>query len=1284
MGKNNINPFLNSIKKLPELSKALDSIDMDKFASSIARVTTAIKPLASEMNKVSSGFSALPTKLQRVIYGLDKSSASAKNANKSFGNLFSGFAGGSIKITAVYYILKKVGSVLGGFVSEGNDYIENLNLFEVAMGSGAKSALAYAETVNKALGIDVSEFIRNQGVFKQVASGFGVIENKANLMSKNLTTLGYDISSFFNISVEDAMQKTQSGISGEIEPLRRLGYALDQATLQQVAYENGIKQKVSTMTQAQKSQLRYIAIMQQSTNVMGDMARTVLTPSNAMRILEQQITQLKRAIGNILIPVLIKVIPYVQAFIRVLTEAAQKIANLMGFKLPTIDYSNVGKLGTVSDDLDGIADSAKDTAKALKPLAGFDELNILSFSSGSAGAEASGLGNYDLGLELPEYDFLGDVDKQAEGIYRKVKDWLEKIAPHIKNLGILIGGLWATQKLANFLGMLKNLAIIKGISKLWSGFADGFSGAFKDNKRIFKSLNSGLKGLRKALSPLQKTLINIAGAFVIFTVVKSYVYDATTGTKSWGDALKAIIPITVLVGAAMWILTGPIGAVIAGVAAIAGAIYGFNKAQIDMSREATKNIFFNGEGVPIDSFTDSLIISTQEMSNYNEKIIEMSEESANLQSTINNSISDLDTYMTILNSTGQLDPAQVDKMRESFGKLVETMKTDFSLNTELIFSTFNETVKQTAINLDLNIGEMITSIQDFQRKFNTEVENSQLEVNNILDKLSEGSLSAEDQALLEKHLQYIQDLGGSVSETQAKMERVQTEINQIDWGANADEAKSKLDTLTETMQTLQGELDAAQDARAAAIGSVDKKLNVMKDFGSVSDEEFTKYSGIFAKYKELYKADYVTQKSELQSQFDSTWRDVASKFYTSYNGAFEEAYTRALGKAVPEGGINYTSITNSDMKKIRKYMDDSITETQKYLQESISKTGTSLNVADEILRINNAPYAQKYYKEQLQKNMAEFGGLGVKGFIDGINGSKQAIDPAMRDIASEMKKSTSEMKIELPPPILSSSAWQASGTSAGKYLQEGTEQGVSLNSNLPINAIVQSAKDTNTAYENMQGIHSPSKVYEGYGMFQMQGLSNGVKLGVPIVLSTISSITSRINTSFSSSLPNLKNSGIQLMQSFTDGINQSSVTLTDSFNVILDKLQLFITSFKAGFNGLSLALAGADIKTGIQANIVVPKMYANGGFPAQGEMFIANEAGPELVGRIGNRTAVANDSQITSSIERAVYRAMVTANAGNQNDRPVVVHNTTEYNGRIIAEETVKYMNGQKIKSNSK
>ena len=101
------------------------------------------------------------------------------------------------------------------------------------------------------------------------------MEEKANLMSKNLTQLGYDISSFYNISIEEAMEKLQSGIAGEIEPLRRLGYAIDVATLQEVAYAHGIEQSVNTMNQAQKSQLRYLAIMEQSGNVMGDMARTV-------------------------------------------------------------------------------------------------------------------------------------------------------------------------------------------------------------------------------------------------------------------------------------------------------------------------------------------------------------------------------------------------------------------------------------------------------------------------------------------------------------------------------------------------------------------------------------------------------------------------------------------------------------------------------------------------------------------------------------------------------------------------------------------------------------------------------------------------------------------------------------------------------------------------------------------------------------------------------------------------------------------------------------------------
>lgn len=125
------------------------------------------------------------------------------------------------------------------------------------------------------MGIDPADWMRNQGIFQTLTTGFGVSAAKAEIMSKNLTQLGYDLSSFFNIAVGDAMQKLQSGISGELEPLRRLGYDLSQTRLKAIALQNGIKQSFNKMNQAQKSQLRYVAIMQQVTTAQGDMARTL-------------------------------------------------------------------------------------------------------------------------------------------------------------------------------------------------------------------------------------------------------------------------------------------------------------------------------------------------------------------------------------------------------------------------------------------------------------------------------------------------------------------------------------------------------------------------------------------------------------------------------------------------------------------------------------------------------------------------------------------------------------------------------------------------------------------------------------------------------------------------------------------------------------------------------------------------------------------------------------------------------------------------------------------------
>lgn len=440
---------INSLKKLPEISSALESMDLGKFATQMNQVANAMRPLATEMQRVANGFSAFPIRIQRIISSNAGLAASNNSAANSFNLLGNSADRAKLKFGIYLIAFRRIASVMSDWVKESNDYVENLNLFTVAMGEYAESAKAYAEEVQALTGIDSSEWMRNQGVFMQMASGFGVASDSAALMSKNLTQLGYDISSFYNISIEEAMQKLQSGLAGEIEPLRRLGYAIDVASLQQVALNHGITESVNAMTQAEKSQLRYIAIMEQSSNAMGDLSRTIQTPANAIRILNQQIVQLRRALGNMLIPILQQVIPWVQAFVEVLTEAAQAIANFFGFELPTIDYSGLeGVAGGATDASDALDDAAEAAKKLQDYTLGIDELNIISPAQNAAAGGGAGVSGGDLGLDLPEYDFLGDLEKQT--------DELKKILDPILKTVLAIGSAFLLWRIGD--------AIISGLS----------------------------------------------------------------------------------------------------------------------------------------------------------------------------------------------------------------------------------------------------------------------------------------------------------------------------------------------------------------------------------------------------------------------------------------------------------------------------------------------------------------------------------------------------------------------------------------------------------------------------------------------------------------------------------------------------------------------------------------------------------------------------------------------------------------------------------------------------
>lgn len=493
--------FITQLGKLPAVIQELDKVDLNQFTQQMEDFAEAISPLADEMNKVAAGFSAFPTRIQRLITSTEQYNSVTRNAAKNTDTW-----NRALKALSFAAIYRGVSKFLGSAINKASEYQEDLNLFTVSMGQYAEEAYNYAQKVSEIVGIDPSEWMRNQGVFNTIITGFGVAGDKAAFMSKNLTQLGYDLASFYNLDFESAMQKVQSGIAGELEPLRRLGYDLSVARLEQERLNLGIDKSVSSMTQAEKSQLRYYAMMTQVTQVQGDMARTLEQPANMLRVLKAQLEQCARAIGNLFIPILVKVLPFAIAVANALREIITAIAGLFGVTLQAPDWGDsfggaTAGSGAIADNMDSAAGSAKELKKY---LAGFDELNVLpDQNQGSGSGGSAGGGGGDLGIELPGYDFLenavgnkiGEWKKKLEPLVNFVKDNLKEILELVATIGAallawrlateLMTGISALKALSQN-GLSIPLTITAGAILTATGFKIEFSG-IKD--AIEKKLN---------------------------------------------------------------------------------------------------------------------------------------------------------------------------------------------------------------------------------------------------------------------------------------------------------------------------------------------------------------------------------------------------------------------------------------------------------------------------------------------------------------------------------------------------------------------------------------------------------------------------------------------------------------------------------------------------------------------------------------------------------------------------------------------------------------------------
>ena len=457
----------NAIGKVPDLTDKLKATDLDSFASSCQKISAALTPLASQLDKVGNAFAKLPPQLSKVVTQANRVTAANEKQRKSYlslSNQMNGFMRNMAKLVS----LKAIAEYLGNAVAKFNDFYEATDLFHNAMGNLSGEADTLIRKMQGLLGVDPTKAMTYMATIQSLGTSFGLTSDKAYILSKNLTQLAYDEGSYWNKDVAETFTAMSSAISGEIEPIRRLGVDLSQARLQQELLALGFNKQVSSLSQADKAVLRYIAIMKQTANVQGNLAQTIQSPANQIKILKAQLDMLAKSVGSLLYPALKSILPPLIAAVQLIREFVEWVAKLMGVKVVFTDFTkSADSVGGIGDAMDDTADSTKKAAKALKDYTmGFDELNIIDPTQGSSGSGSGAAAGNILGdVDLSGYDMFKNYVGNAVD---EIKAKLEKLAPLIA--GISAGfATWAIgNALLEALNKIKgDGSLIEGILKLW-------------------------------------------------------------------------------------------------------------------------------------------------------------------------------------------------------------------------------------------------------------------------------------------------------------------------------------------------------------------------------------------------------------------------------------------------------------------------------------------------------------------------------------------------------------------------------------------------------------------------------------------------------------------------------------------------------------------------------------------------------------------------------------------------------------------------------------------------
>lgn len=485
-----LNSMMAQLQKAPKVSQNL--IDMTNALANFAKTGSsggrAATSLGNSVKNMSGKFSGVPATLKRFDSAISKSVGKIKSFKSS--------------------ILSAVGAVGGIYaaingikqsITIASDLTEVQNVVDVTFGN-------FKDKIESLAAVSIPELGMSELTVKQIASRFqamgtamGIARGEMADMSVDLTRLAGDLASFYNMDHEDVARSLQSVFTGETEPLRKYGLDLTQATLKEWALKNGIDADIKSMSQMEKTMLRYQYVMANTTAAQGDFIRTADTWANQVRILKEQLKQLAGVLGTAFINALKPLVSALNSALSSIISFAQTVVNALGKIFGwKIKISNSGIASDFDSAASGADDIAGSTGKAAKNvdkmkagLRAFDELKTIDTSgkdSGSGGGAGAGSAG---GTGAGAGDMF-QLEETESAFKSKIKD-LEVLGEYIGNA------------LKKSMDSIKWKDIYAKASGFGSGLAKFLNGLFKGKKgetlfgkvgtTIAGALNTVLHGL---------------------------------------------------------------------------------------------------------------------------------------------------------------------------------------------------------------------------------------------------------------------------------------------------------------------------------------------------------------------------------------------------------------------------------------------------------------------------------------------------------------------------------------------------------------------------------------------------------------------------------------------------------------------------------------------------------------------------------------------------------------------------------------------------------------------